>query len=79
MAIQPDLLNIDDQQEIHTLVTEHLEKLATDASGWTVLYREPESGNLWELSYPHSELHGGGPALLTRITQQDAKRSYHLE
>jgi hypothetical protein len=44
-----------------------LEKLGTDSSGWLTLYRDRSDGKLWELSYPHGELHGGGRRLLTCI------------
>lgn len=53
-----------------------LTKLATDASGWLSLYRYPESGELWELSYPQSEMHGGGPRRLATIGETDAKARY---
>jgi hypothetical protein len=42
-----------------------LHKVQTDASGWRVLYQHRETGQFWELSYPMSQMHGGGPRLLT--------------
>jgi len=42
-----------------------LEKVRHDSSGWLALYRDRMSGELWELSFPHGEMHGGGPRLLT--------------
>jgi len=55
---------------------ERLEKLATDASGWLSLYRDPATGRLWELSFPSSEAHGGGPRQLAPITEPEAKARY---
>jgi hypothetical protein len=58
------------------LVSSHLQKLGTDSSGWNVLYRDPDDGRLWELTYPQSQLHGGGPPQLRRLAVQDARNSY---
>ena len=57
-------------------ISEHLKKLTTDASGWLSLYRDPRDARLWELSYPHGEMHGGGPPKLACITPQRAKATY---
>ena len=46
---------------IHALIQEHLQRLGDADGGWSVLFRDPEDGRLWELTYPESELHGGGP------------------
>ncbi len=42
---------------IKQLIGQHLRELARDASGWNVLYRDPEDNRLWELSYPQGEMH----------------------
>ena len=44
-----------------------LDKVAVDASGWLSLYRDPVTGDLWEVSYPQGEMHGGGPRQLARV------------
>ncbi len=44
-----------------------LEEVGTDVSGWLVIFRHRETNQLWELSYPQSELHGGGPRRLRLI------------
>ena len=61
---------------INGLVRSHLRKLGHDASGWEVLYRDPDDGRLWELTYPQSELHGGGPPQLRCLTLDEALRKY---
>lgn len=53
-----------------------LEKLAVDTSGWLSLYRDPATGALWEVSYPQSEMHGGGPRRLALISMDAAKVRY---
>lgn len=52
------------QKRIDFLVANHLEKLEEACSDWGSFYRDPEDGRIWKLSYPNSELHGGGPAEL---------------
>ncbi len=48
---------------------EHLHEGAVDSVNWTVRYSCPDTGRLWILDAPHSELHGGGPP---RLRQLDA-------
>ena len=61
---------------INWLINERLERLGSDKSGWDILFRDPQDGRLWELTYPHSELHGGGPPRLTNIDLDIAKKKY---
>ena len=55
-----------------------LVKLASRAGGWISLYRDPEDNRLWELSYPQSEMHGGGPPLLRVVSRIDATVAFGL-
>jgi len=61
---------------IHGLTTSCLQRVAVTDEGWSVLYRDPEDGRLWEHTYPESSLHGGGPALLHVISDQQAHERY---
>lgn len=61
---------------IEWLVSERLVLLGTDESGWDELYRDPESGSLWELTRPQSGMHGGGPPRLARIEMEIARHKY---
>jgi hypothetical protein len=60
-------------ERIERLIAEYLVSLGTDESGWDALYRDPVTGRLWELTWPQSDLHGGGPPRL-RLVQADEVR-----
>jgi hypothetical protein len=69
----------DTEQRIDVLLTTgYLQELASRESGWTTLYRDLEDGRLWELTYPRSDMHGGGPKQLEVIDSVDAARLYDL-
>jgi hypothetical protein len=61
---------------IHDLTSTYLIKLGTDESGWDVLYQDPADGRLWELTYPQSGMHGGGPPQLEVLPLALAKQKY---
>jgi len=63
-------------ERIATLVDTYLAKIRSDSTGWDSLYRDPHDGRYWELVYPHSELHGGGPPELRNISPQQASQKY---
>lgn len=53
-----------------------LTKLATAEGGWSILYRDPADSRLWELTYPESELPGGGPPVLRVLQAGSAESKY---
>ncbi len=63
-------------ERIGWLVSSYLVPLGVDTSGWDELYRDPETGHLWERTWPQSEMQGGGPPRLTRIDLADARRKF---
>jgi len=63
-------------RRVHDLKLNYLLKLATDESGWDILYKDPADGRFWELIYPQSEMHGGGPPTLRNLTQAETKQKY---
>jgi len=65
-------------ERITWLIRNSLKRMATDATGWDTLYKDPRDGRLWELTYPHSEMHGGGPPLLRALSLEDARAKYSL-
>ena len=60
---------------IDELIFHYLRQVA-DIAGWDFLYQDPEDGRYWELTYPHSEMQGGGPPRLDCISPADARRKY---
>jgi len=63
-------------ERIEWLLLNRLQRLASDASGWDTLLRSRTDGRLWELVYPHSEMHGGGPPLLRVMSPEAARIKY---
>lgn len=63
-------------RRIEWLISNHLVQLGSDASGWDELYRDPDDGRLWELTWPQSEMHGGGPPRLSCLTADEARGKY---
>jgi Immunity protein 27 len=53
-----------DSAAIGELIATKLIKVRTEEDGWTVIYQHRETHQLWELSFPYSHLHGGGPRRL---------------
>jgi hypothetical protein len=66
------------EQRIKNLVEHCLIEIGRSDGGWSTLYRDPTADTLWELTYPRSEMHGGGPRLLRRINASDANHKYGL-
>jgi Immunity protein 27 len=62
---------------IQWLISSYLMKIATDGSGWSTLYQDPGDKRLWELTYPHGEMQGGGPPSLTHLSEEEAKNKYN--
>jgi hypothetical protein len=63
-------------KRIDSLVHDYLVKIGSDTSGWSVLFRDPRDNRLWELTYPSSDSHGGGPPLLRSVDSDTAKQRY---
>ncbi len=61
---------------IEWLLANQLVQLGSDSSGWADLYRDPDDGRLWELTWPQSEMHGGGPPRLTHLPVEKARNKY---
>jgi hypothetical protein len=68
------------ESRIKDLIQHSFEKVAVspDSGGWETLYRDPSDGRFWELTYPQSEMHGGGPMRLTNISVADAVSKYRI-
>ena len=64
------------EERIQSLIRDHLVRLGESDDGWQTLYLDPSDGRYWELSYPRSEMHGGGPARLAALTLDEAKQRF---
>ena len=64
-------------ERIEWLVSEVLNKIGTDESGWETLFQDPKDKRFWVLFYPQSELHGGGPPSLRLITEDEAELKFN--
>ena len=72
----PDERLLTDPLRIEALITTHLRAVVTTSDGWDRLYLDPDDGRLWELTYPHGEMHGGGPPELREIDVTAARDRY---
>ena len=68
----------DASKRIDQLVANHLVKISQTQDGWGTLFRDPNDGRFWELIYPDSGMHGGGPPVLQCMKVEDAKNKYDL-
>ena len=63
---------------IEWLVENQLKQINTDKSGWDTLYQDPYDNRFWELIYPQSHMHGGGPPMLKYLSNHKAQKKYQL-
>ncbi len=64
--------------QAYTFLKSSCTKIAVDDTGWETLYREFGSNEYWYLTYPNSEMHGGGEPLLERISPSKAKELFDV-
>jgi Immunity protein 27 len=64
---------------IEHLVGHVLVKIGTADGGWSTLYRDPADGRYWELTYPLSHMHGGGPKSLALMSAEAAAQKYPVQ
>jgi hypothetical protein len=65
-------------RRISILTQSYLDEVGRDASGWNTIYRDPNDGRYWELTYPQSNLHGGGPPELRCLDIREAREKYNI-
>jgi hypothetical protein len=63
------------EREINAAVS-HMQKLGHDQSGWNTLYYDPSARAFWEVIYPQSQMHGGGPRELRSLSEEAARGRY---
>lgn len=50
--------------------------VSEERGGWMVLYQDPEDMRYWVLTYPESEMHGGGPPALINVSEEEANSKF---
>jgi hypothetical protein len=65
-------------ERIEWLLRTSLHRIAIDASGWDTLYEDVNDGRFWELTYPQSEMHAGGPPMLSHLPRDEARKKYDV-
>ena len=65
-------------QRIKWLTSEVLDEIAVSKSfgAWETLFQDTEDGRFWERTYPQGEMQGGGPPMLTLISEDVARKKY---
>ena len=66
-------------KRIAVLVRDWLESVSRVDGGWARLLRDPSDGRFWEMTYPMSEMHGGGPPILKVISEDVARSKYGIK
>jgi Immunity protein 27 len=61
---------------IRVLTGSELQRIANSEDGWEVLYKDSSDGRYWELTYPRSEMQGGGPIALIVASQPMLQEKY---
>jgi hypothetical protein len=62
--------------EGESFAKQNLVQIKVDTANWKVLWKNPQTGEFWKECFPHSELHGGGPAEFVQITEEEAKSEF---
>ena len=55
-----------------------LVRLKVDDINWTILWKDPKTGEHWKQFYPRSEMHGGGPPEFVVITESEAINEFGI-
>ncbi|MDZ7679051.1 MAG: Imm27 family immunity protein [Acidimicrobiales bacterium] len=73
MSIEPVMGR--DAQEM----AKHLRELVNDDLRWITVFIDDKTGQLWRMSFPHSEMHGGGPPLLEPVTREEVLQEFLVD
>lgn len=65
-------------KRIEFLIRNDLIKIDSDSSGWFILYQDKNDKRYWELSYPNSDIQGGGNPVLKNVNYEDIIDRYKI-
>lgn len=65
-------------RRIDYLVQNELVEVGRSDDGWDILYLDKGDGRYWELNYPDSSQHGGGPPCLDFLSRDTAVAKYKI-
>jgi len=65
-------------ERIQWLTDSYLDLVVVDGDNWSALYRSPDDGSYWELTYPKSHMHGGGAPCLKLLSYDFAINKYKI-
>jgi Immunity protein 27 len=63
---------------IEQLTQNYLTRIADSHDGWSTLYRDPNDGRYWEMTYPESGRHGGGPPTLKVVDLGELRTRFDI-
>ena len=65
-------------ERIQWLTDCYFKQISVDGDNWSALYKNPDDNSYWELTYPQSHMHGGGPPILECISKVNAYERYKM-
>ena len=72
-------MNSDDScKRIEWLINNKLIEISVNGDDWETVYQDPEDRRYWLLSYPQSQMHGGGPPYLAVISEKEAQVKFDV-
>jgi hypothetical protein len=68
-------------KRIDYLTSTVLKKIAVskEHGAWETLYQDATDERFWEKTFPHGEMHGGGPPSLRMIPVDEASKKYAIK
>jgi len=63
---------------IQRIIDNCFKQIDVNGNSWSALYENPDDSSYWELTYPQSHMHGGGPPRLEHISKLEASDRYKI-
>ena len=78
ITVSGNVVEDENCKRIWYVTSQILEKIGDSKDGWRQLFIDPKDNRLWELDFPHSDQHGGGPPRLSVVKKSDIEDNYNL-